>query len=60
MRAVATRFEKSPVSFWTSPGFVDTGSGNNEGPEEVSISSKRYTPEFRAEAIRQGRLKPAL
>lgn len=47
-------------SIWTSPGFVDTGSGNNEGPEEVSMSSKRYTPEFRAEAIRQGRLKPAL
>ena len=37
----------------TSPGFVDTGLGNNEGLEEVSMSSKRHTPEFRVEAIRR-------
>lgn len=33
--------------------FADSDSGNNEDSEDVSMSSKWYTPEFRAEAIRQ-------
>ena len=37
----------------TSLCFVYIDSANNEGPKEMSISSKRYTSESRAEAIHQ-------